>query len=64
MRRTEVGLGVVGRRFGCIAAKPLGERVFDLAELRSGIRHGRSVDEITRKEGEAAILWFEHVLRR
>lgn len=35
-----------------------------LAELRNGIRHSRSVDEITRKEGEAAILWFEQVLRR
>ncbi len=33
-----------------------------LAELRNGIRHSRSVDEITRKEGEAAILWFEQVL--
>lgn len=35
-----------------------------LAELRNGIRHSRSVDEITRKEGEAAILWFEQVLVR
>ena len=35
-----------------------------LAELRNGIRHSRSVDEITRMEGEAAILWFEHVLAR
>lgn len=35
-----------------------------LAELRNGIRHSRSVDEITRKEGEAAILWFEQVLAR
>jgi hypothetical protein len=33
-----------------------------LAELRNGIRHSRAVDEITRKEGEAAILWFEKVL--
>jgi hypothetical protein len=33
-----------------------------LAELRNGIRHSRTVDEITRKEGEAAILWFEQVL--
>ena len=32
------------------------------AELRNGIRHSRSVDEVTRKEGEAAILWFEKVL--
>lgn len=35
-----------------------------LAELRNGIRHSRAVDEITRKEGEAAILWFEQVLTR
>jgi len=35
-----------------------------LAELRNGIRHSRTVDEITRKEGEAAILWFEQVLNR
>jgi hypothetical protein len=34
-----------------------------LAELRNGIRHSRTVDEIVRKEGEAAILWFGHVLR-
>ncbi len=35
-----------------------------LAELRNGIRHSRSVDEVTRKEGEAAVLWFEQVLAR
>ncbi len=33
-----------------------------LAELRNGIRHSRSVSEITRKEGEASILWFKQVL--
>jgi hypothetical protein len=33
-----------------------------LAELRNGIRHSRTIDEITRKEGEAAILWFSRVL--
>ncbi|WP_420462691.1 GmrSD restriction endonuclease domain-containing protein [Candidatus Palauibacter sp.] len=33
----------------------------ELAELRNGIRHSRSVDEISRKAGEAAILWFEKV---
>ena len=32
------------------------------AELRNAIRHSRSVDEITRKEGEAAIIWFNKVL--
>ena len=35
-----------------------------LAELRNGIRHSRTVDDITRKEGEAAILWFGQVLNR
>jgi len=33
-----------------------------LGELRNGIRHSRSVSEITAKEGEAAILWFNQVL--
>jgi hypothetical protein len=32
------------------------------AELRNSLRHSRTVDEITRKEGEAAILWFERML--
>jgi hypothetical protein len=32
-----------------------------LAAMRNGIRHSRTVDEITRKEGEAAVLWFEQV---
>jgi len=40
------------------------KRFGQLADLRNGIRHSRSVDEITRKEGEAAILWFEEVLGR
>ena len=33
-----------------------------LGELRNGLRHSRTVDEITRKEGEAALLWFHQVL--
>ena len=33
-----------------------------LAELRNGIRHSRTVDEVTRKEGEAAVMWFKQVL--
>jgi len=40
------------------------KRFGQLADLRNGIRHSRSVDEITRKEGEAAILWFEQVSGR
>lgn len=42
----------------------LAKRFDQLAELRNGIRHSRTVDEITRKEGEAALLWFEQVLKR
>jgi hypothetical protein len=34
-----------------------------LADLRNGLRHSRTVDEITRKEGEAAVLWFQQVVR-
>jgi hypothetical protein len=37
------------------------KRFGQLAELRNGIRHSRSVDEITSMEGEAAILWFQQV---
>jgi hypothetical protein len=42
----------------------LATRFSQLSELRNGIRHSRAVDDITRKEGEAAILWFEHILLR
>jgi hypothetical protein len=42
----------------------LAKRFDQLAELRNGIRHSRIVDEVTRKEGEAAVLWFEQVVRR
>jgi hypothetical protein len=35
-----------------------------LADLRNGIRHSRHVDDITQKEGEAGVLWFERVLSR
>lgn len=40
----------------------LDSKLGQLAELRNGIRHTRAVDEITRKEGEASLLWFEKVL--
>jgi len=40
----------------------LAARFGQLAELRNGIRHSRTVDEITRKDGEAALLWFRQVL--
>lgn len=35
-----------------------------LAELRNGIRHSRTVDEVTCKEGEAAILWFRQIFTK
>jgi hypothetical protein len=35
-----------------------------LAELRNGIRHSRAVSEVTRMEGEAALLWFDQVLKK
>ena len=38
------------------------KRFDQLAELRNGIRHSRTVDEVTRKEGEASLLWFKQVL--
>ena len=38
------------------------KRFDQLAELRNGIRHSRTVDEVTRKEGEAAVVWFRQVL--
>ena len=34
----------------------------DHLELRDCIRHSRAVDDVTRKLGEAAILWFHQVL--
>ena len=40
----------------------LSTRFDQLADLRNGIRHSRTVDEITRKDGEAALLWFRQVL--
>jgi len=41
----------------------LSSRFGQLAELRNCIRHSRNVDEVTQKDGEAAILWFEKILK-
>lgn len=49
-------------RFGTKEA--LAAKFDQLAELRNGIRHSRTVSEIVRKEGEAAILWFKEVLSK
>ena len=38
------------------------KRFDQLAELSNGIRHSRTVDEVARKEGEAAVAWFLKVL--
>lgn len=40
----------------------LAKRFDQLAELRNAIRHSRTVDEVTRKDGEAALAWFREVL--
>lgn len=40
----------------------LAMRFKQLSELRNAIRHSRSVDEVTRKDGEAAIHWFRHAV--
>ncbi len=45
-----------------VSKETLGTRFNQLAELRNGLRHSRTVDEITRKDGEAAILWFNQLL--
>ncbi|MCK6565416.1 MAG: hypothetical protein L6Q80_11810 [Dehalococcoidia bacterium] len=48
---------------GRFASKELlAQRFGQIANLRNSIRHSRKVDEITRKEGEAAILWFQQVV--
>jgi hypothetical protein len=39
----------------------LQSRFGQLAELRNAIRHSRLVDEVTHKEGEAAVIWFERL---
>jgi hypothetical protein len=49
-------------RFG--TKESLAAKFDQLAELRNGIRHSRTVSEIVRKEGEAAILWFNQVLSK
>lgn len=48
------------QRFG--TKENLANRFNQLSELRNSIRHSRKVDEVTRKDGEAAILWFAQVL--
>lgn len=42
----------------------LAAKVRQLADLRNGIAHNRSVDDVTRQEGDAATRWFADVLGR
>ncbi|MFN8474612.1 MAG: DUF262 domain-containing protein [Anaerolineae bacterium] len=41
----------------------LSVRFGQFADLRNTIRHSRPLSDITRKDGEAAILWFEQVFK-
>ena len=38
-------------------------RLREIGELRNGIRHSRGATEIAIKDGEAAITWFDSILR-
>ncbi len=38
------------------------QRFGQLGDLRNAIRHNRTVSEVVRKDGEAALLWFELAL--
>ena len=49
-------------RFG--SKEELSQRFRRLAELRNAIRHARPASAITRKDGEAAILWFRDALKK
>ncbi len=42
----------------------LATRFRQLANLRNAIRHSRTVDELTRVDGEAAIIWFKSALAK
>lgn len=35
-----------------------------LGKLRNGIRHSRSVDTVAQMEGQAALIWFDQVLKK
>ena len=48
---------------GIIDKETLNTKFGQLADLRNSIRHSRSVDDVTRMEGKAAVLWFYGVLK-
>ena len=47
-------------RFG--TKETLNARCGGLAELRNTIRHSRPLNDVTKKDGEAALMWFDQVL--
>jgi hypothetical protein len=50
------------QRFG--SKEALSNKFDQMAELRNSIRHSRAVGEVVRKEGEAALIWFNEVLKK
>jgi len=42
----------------------LATRFRQFANLRNAIRHSRTIDELTRVDGEAAIIWFKSALAK
>ena len=47
-------------RFG--TKEMISARCGQLAELRNTIRHSRALNDVTRKDGEAALIWFDQTL--
>ncbi len=45
-----------------VTKESLDVRFSQAAELRNAIRHSRVITDVTTKDGEAAILWFEQTL--
>lgn len=39
------------------------KRFEQLSELRNSLRHSRTLDDVVKMEGEAAILWFKKLIR-
>ncbi len=44
------------------APQQVQQRFTQLGDLRNAIRHSRTANAVTKKDGEAAILWFEQAL--
>ncbi len=42
----------------------LAGRFSQIAELRNALRHSRVVNDLMIKDGEAGLLWFEHIFER